>query len=77
MEIIQFFSIVGTVAFSIQGGLIAIKNKYDLFAVYLFGMITAFGGGALRHIVIGESTHDLSAFRQKTPTSRNVKGVAQ
>lgn len=22
-------------------------------------MITAFGGGALRHIVIGESTHDL------------------
>ena len=57
MEIIQFFSIVGTVAFSIQGGLIAIKNKYDLFAVYLFGMITAFGG-ALRHIVIGESTHD-------------------
>lgn len=59
MEIIQFFSIVGTVAFSIQGGLIAIKNRYDLFAVYLFGMITAFGGGALRHIVIGESTHDL------------------
>lgn len=59
MEIIQFFSIVGTVAFSIQGGLIAIKNKYDLFAVYLFGMITAFGGGALRHIVIVESTHDL------------------
>lgn len=44
MEIIQFFSIVGTVAFSIQGGLIAIKNKYDLFAVYLCGMITAFGG---------------------------------
>lgn len=59
MEIWEFFSFVGTVSFSVQGGLIAIKNKYDLFAVYLFGMITSFGGGALRHVIIGESDYDL------------------
>lgn len=35
------------------------KNKFDLFAVYLFGIITAFGGGALRHVIIGESDYDL------------------
>lgn len=59
MEIIELFSIIGTISFSVQGGLIAMRNKYDLFAVYLFGMITAFGGGALRHVILGESDYDL------------------
>lgn len=59
MEIMEFFSIIGTISFSVQGGLIAMRNKYDLFAVYLFGMITAFGGGALRHVILGESNYDL------------------
>ncbi len=59
MEILELFSIIGTVSFSVQGGLIAMRNKYDLFAVYLFGMITAFGGGALRHVILGESDYDL------------------
>ena len=55
----DFFSIIGTISFSVQGGLIAMRKKYDLFAVYLFGMITAFGGGALRHVILGESDYDL------------------
>lgn len=59
MEIWEVFSIVGTISFSLQGGLIAMENKYDLFAVYLFGIITSFGGGALRHIIIGELGYDL------------------
>lgn len=59
MEIWEVFSIVGTISFSLQGGLIAMEEKYDLFAVYLFGIITAFGGGALRHIIIGELNYDL------------------
>lgn len=59
MEIIELFSIIGTISFSVQGGLIAMRNKYDLFAVYLFGIITAFGGGALRHVILGESDYNL------------------
>jgi len=59
MGIIDLFSVIGTVSFSLQGGLIAIENKFDLFAVYLFGIITAFGGGALRHVMLGESAYDL------------------
>lgn len=59
MEIMELFSIIGTISFSVQGGLIAMRNKYDLFAVYLFGIITAFGGGALRHVILGESDYDL------------------
>ena len=41
------FALIGTVSFALQGGLIAMEKKYDLFAVYLFGLLTAFGGGAL------------------------------
>lgn len=37
MEIWEWFAIIGTVSFALQGGLIAMENKYDLFAVYLFG----------------------------------------
>jgi len=59
MGIIQLFSIIGTISFSLQGGLIAMENKFDLFAVYLFGIITAFGGGALRHVILGESDYSL------------------
>lgn len=59
MEIIELFSIIGTISFSVQGGLIAMRNKYDLFAVYLFGIITAFGGDALRHVILGESDYNL------------------
>lgn len=59
MEVWEIFSIVGTISFSLQGGIIAMENKYDLFAVYLFGLITSFGGGALRHIVLDEASYDL------------------
>lgn len=59
MGIMDLFSIIGTISFSVQGGLIAMRKKYDLFAVYLFGMITAFGGGALRYVILGESDYDL------------------
>lgn len=59
MEVWEIFSIVGTISFSLQGGIIAMENKYDLFAVYLFGIITSFGGGALRHVILGEASYDL------------------
>jgi uncharacterized membrane protein YeiH len=59
MQVWEWFSIIGTISFALQGGLIAMENKYDLFAVYLFGLITSFGGGALRHVILGEATYDL------------------
>lgn len=59
MEVIDFFAIIGAISFSLQGGLIAMEKKFDLFAVYLFGIITTFGGGALRYVMIGETDHAL------------------
>lgn len=65
MGMLKIFSIIGTISFSIQGALIAMEKKFDLFAVYLFGIITAFGGGALRYVIIGET--DFSIWTQEIP----------
>lgn len=67
MEAIEFFSILGTISFSIQGAIIAMEKEYDLFAVYIFGIITAFGGGALRYVFLGESGNEL--WLQQLPFS--------
>ncbi len=44
---------IGTVAFAISGAIIAMEEEYDLFGVYMLGVVTAFGGGAFRNILIG------------------------
>lgn len=59
MEAIEFFSILGAISFALQGGIIAMEKKYDLFAVYLFAITTTFGGGALRYVLLGESGNEL------------------
>lgn len=46
-------SIVGTIAFAISGAIVAMEEEYDLFGVYLLGIVTAFGGGAIRNLLIG------------------------
>ena len=47
------FSFIGTAAFAISGAIIAMQEEYDIFGVYMLGMITAFGGGAMRNVLIG------------------------
>lgn len=47
------FSFIGTFAFAVSGAIIAMEERYDLFGVYILGIVTAFGGGALRNLLIG------------------------
>ncbi|ATP41174.1 hypothetical protein CSE16_14540 [Solibacillus sp. R5-41] len=49
----EVFSVIGTVAFAISGAIVAMEEEYDLFGVYILGIVTAFGGGAIRNILIG------------------------
>lgn len=49
----EVFSFIGTFAFAISGAIIAMEEEYDLFGVYILGVVTAFGGGALRNLLIG------------------------
>ncbi|WP_188207558.1 trimeric intracellular cation channel family protein [Alkalibacillus aidingensis] len=49
----EILNIIGTMAFAISGAIVALDEKYDLFGVYLLGFTTAFGGGLIRHVVLG------------------------
>ena len=59
MDAWAVFTLIGTVSFSLQGGMIAMEKNYDLFGVYLFGILTAFGGGAIRSTLIDTSDYEL------------------
>ena len=47
--------ILGTIAFTISGVLVAINKKMDLFGILIIGFVTAIGGGTLRDILIGQT----------------------
>lgn len=53
MDILEFTSIIGTIAFSFSGALIAMEEEYDILGITVLGMVTAFGGGALRNLILG------------------------
>ncbi len=50
---IFIFEIIGIIAFTISGVIVAFKKRLDLFGVVTLGTITAVGGGALRDMLLG------------------------
>lgn len=52
-EISTVIEYIGIVAFSVSGAMIAIRRKTDFFGVLLLGIITSFGGGLTRDVIIG------------------------
>ena len=53
--IMLMMEVIGTVAFAISGALIAISCSLDIFGVTFIGCVTAFGGGILRDLLIGNT----------------------
>ncbi|WP_209122642.1 trimeric intracellular cation channel family protein [Alkalihalobacillus sp. BA299] len=49
----DILNIIGTVAFALSGVIVAMEEDYDLMGVYILGLVTAFGGGAIRNLLIG------------------------
>ncbi|MGE7601688.1 trimeric intracellular cation channel family protein [Peribacillus sp. NPDC097675] len=49
----EVLSFIGTIAFAISGTIIAMEEEYDILGVYILGIVTAFGGGAIRNLLIG------------------------
>ena len=50
---IQTIDILGTIAFTISGVLVAMNKKMDAFGVFIIAFVTAIGGGTLRDVLIG------------------------
>ena len=53
MTLLNFFVIIGTIAFAISGSLIGIEKRLDLFGIIFLAITTAVGGGIFRDIIIG------------------------
>ena len=51
--ILLILEVIGTISFAVSGAFVAIKAKFDIFGVLVIGCITAFGGGIMRDIIIG------------------------
>ncbi|MCD8510435.1 MAG: trimeric intracellular cation channel family protein [Bacillus sp. (in: Bacteria)] len=49
----EILNVIGTVAFALSGVLVALEEKYDLMGAYVLGFAAAFGGGAIRNLLIG------------------------
>jgi len=49
----QIVDLLGTIAFSISGVLVALDKRMDAFGVLIIAFVTAIGGGTLRDIMIG------------------------
>lgn len=46
-------SMIGTLAFAVSGAMVAIEEDFDLLGIFTLGFLTAFGGGAIRNLMIG------------------------
>lgn len=56
MEIFStVIEVIGIIAFSVSGAMVAIRRKTDLFGVILLAILTAMGGGLLRDIIFSFS----------------------
>ena len=47
--------ILGTIAFSISGVLVALSKRMDPFGILIIAFVTAVGGGTLRDVLIGDT----------------------
>ncbi|TFE24884.1 trimeric intracellular cation channel family protein [Cohnella luojiensis] len=52
-DVFGIFSIIGTIAFAVSGAIVAMEEEYDILGVFVLGLITAFGGGVIRNLLIG------------------------
>jgi len=48
----ELLTFVGTIAFAMSGSINAMEEEYDILGVFLLGLVTAFGGGMIRNVLI-------------------------
>lgn len=51
--ILMVLSVVGSVGFALSGALVGLEQEYDVFGVLVLGLVTAFGGGIIRNLIVG------------------------
>lgn len=51
----EWLNVIGIVAFASSGAIVAMEERYDLLGVLFLGFVTAFGGGVIRQVLLGDS----------------------
>lgn len=51
---LDLFDWVGVFVFAVSGGLIAVRQRMDIFGVVVIALLPAIGGGTLRDILLGQ-----------------------
>ena len=52
--LLGIISIIGVVSFAAAGAMVAIEKETDIFGVLFLSIVTTFGGGILRDVIVGE-----------------------
>lgn len=52
--ILIFVNPIGAFVFALSGGIVAVRNKMDIFGAVVLAIITAVGGGTIRDIILNE-----------------------
>jgi uncharacterized membrane protein YeiH len=55
MDETLILNLVGTFAFGLSGGIIAVREKMDLFGVLVLSVATGLGGGIMRDLILGRT----------------------
>ena len=53
--VLDIINIIGIISFAAAGAMIAIDKETDLFGVIFLSLITCFGGGIMRDVLVGEA----------------------
>jgi len=51
--LLEATELLGTIAFSVSGAMLAVKKRLDIFGVLFLGVVTALGGGTIRDLLLG------------------------
>lgn len=52
MEYLVYLDIIGTIAFALSGYIIGAKANLDIMGIFLISLITSFGGGLIRDMLV-------------------------
>ena len=55
MDETLILNLVGTFAFGLSGGILAVRKKMDLFGVLVLSVATGLGGGIMRDLILGHT----------------------
>lgn len=72
-QLIFILDLLGTFAFAIVGAEAALRKKFDLFGIFIGGFLTAFAGGTIRELLLGEMP---PYFRESAYVLAALLGIA-